>query len=182
MIILASQSPRRKELLQMAGVDFVCVPSDAEEVVPEGTSAEDMPFFLSKLKARDIAKRYPEDMVVGSDTLVIVDGKPLGKPKTKEDAFQMLRTLSGRTHMVVTGVTICQGQKEESFSSKTEVEFYPLEDQEIRNYIETGEPMDKAGAYGIQGKGCVLVKEIRGDYYTVMGLPVAETVRRLKDF
>jgi len=180
MFILASKSPRRKQLLEMVGFHFECIPSDAEEIVPEGMRPSEMPEFLSKLKAHDIKKGHPLDTVIGSDTLVVIDGHQIGKPKSEEEAFRMLKTLSGRTHEVFTGVTICFPDSEESFTSRTEVEFYELSDQEIWDYIKTGDPMDKAGAYGIQGIGAPLVKAVHGDYYTVMGLPVAEVVHRIR--
>lgn len=179
MLILASSSPRRKEILQMAGLDYICIPSDAEEIIPDGFPVDRISEYLSGLKAESVFRSHPEDTVIGADTVVIIDGTVLGKPKSKEDAFSMLKKLSGRVHTVTTGVTIFSGHQRESFTSSTEVEFYKLTDQEIRSYIETGEPMDKAGAYGIQGYGSVLVKKITGDYFTVMGLPIGETVRSL---
>lgn len=181
MIILASSSPRRKELLSMVGINYVCIPSQAEEIIPEGLPNESVSEYLSGVKAAEVFKAHPDDTVIGSDTTVMIDGEILGKPADREEAFLMLRKLSGKLHTVYTGVTILSPQCSESFTSKTEVEFFELSDEEILNYIDTGEPMDKAGAYGIQGKGAVLVKRIHGDYFTVMGLPVAETVRRLKE-
>ena len=180
MIILASQSPRRRELLTLAGVSFECIPSGVEEKVPEGLALEKLPEYLSGLKAGDVALRHPGNIVIGSDTLVEFDGTALGKPRGRADAARMLRALSGRCHQVYTGVTIVSPLGTESFTSVTEVEFYELTDAEIEAYIDTGEPMDKAGAYGIQGFGSVLVKRINGDYFTVMGLPLAETVRRIR--
>lgn len=180
MIILASNSPRRRELLTMAGIEYTCIPSDAEEIIPEGLPVQKVPEHLSRLKAEAVFASHPEDTVIGSDTIVFIDGMILGKPADKDGAFEMLRRLSGRTHTVYTGVTIMSPRGTDSFTSATDVEFFPLTDDEIRDYIATGEPMDKAGAYGIQGYGCVLVKKIDGDYFTVMGLPIAETVRRLR--
>ncbi len=180
MLILASQSPRRSELMEKAGFTFTCIPSHYEEVIPDHVPIPEVPRFLSLGKANDIFKDHPDDTVIGSDTIVAVDGQILGKPKNEEDAFRMLRLLSGKTHQVHTGVAILAPGREESFVSSTEVEFYDLSDDEIRAYIATGEPMDKAGAYGIQGKGCVLVKAIRGDYYTIMGFPIAEIAQRLR--
>lgn len=181
MIILASASPRRRELLTMAGVEYQCIPADIEETVPQGTPTEKITEVLSMQKAGAVFAQHPEDTVIGSDTVVVIDGKVLGKPKSEEEAFTMLKQLSGRVHTVYTGVTLCSPKGSCSFTSHTEVEFYPLKDEEIRDYIRTGEPMDKAGSYGIQGYGCVLVKRINGDYFTVMGLPIAETVRALRD-
>lgn len=181
MIILASASPRRKELLSMAGINYTCIPSDAAETVPEGLSASAIPEYLSGLKADAVFCQHPTDTVIGSDTIVYIDGRVLGKPGSKSEAYVMLKTLSGRKHTVYTGVTILSPGREDRFTSSTEVEFYELSDEEILNYIDSGEPMDKAGAYGIQGLGAVLVKRIIGDYFTVMGLPIAETVRRLRE-
>ena len=179
MLILASQSPRRKELMELAGLTFTCSPAKGEEKVPAGMAAVDEPAYLAARKAAEIAASHPQDVVVGSDTLVVLDGEPLGKPHTEEEAFSMLSKLSGKVHQVVTGVAILSPEGEDSFTTITNVEFYPLSEQEIRDYIRTGEPMDKAGAYGIQGKGALLIRGIEGDYYTVMGLPIAELVRHL---
>ena len=179
MIILASTSPRRKELLSMAGIEYTCIPSDAEEIIPDDLPADKVPEHLSFIKADAVFRSHPEDTVIGADTIVYVDGEILGKPKDKDDAFFMLKKLSGRTHTVFTGVTVISPAGRKSFTSSTEVEFYNLSDDEIQRYIETGEPMDKAGAYGIQGYGSILVKRICGDYFTVMGLPVAEVARAI---
>jgi len=181
MIILASASPRRKELLTRVGFDFQCIPSDAEEVIPEGTPVDRVTEHLSFRKAESVFATHREDIVIGSDTIVVIDGEILGKPKTPEEAFFMLKKLSGRIHTVYTGVTILSPKGRSSFTSATEVEFYPLSDKEILDYIATGEPMDKAGSYGIQDYGSVLVKRINGDYFTVMGLPIAETTRRIRE-
>lgn len=182
-LILASASPRRRELMEKLRVPFLCEPAAGEESVPEGTTAERTAELLSKGKAREVYGRHAgEDVtVIGSDTVVILSGQIMGKPADREDAFRMLRSLSGKTHVVSTGVTILGKNGEESFTSETEVTFYELTDEEIRSYIDTGEPMDKAGAYGIQGYGALLVKEIRGDYFTVMGFPIAEVYRRLHE-
>lgn len=180
MLILASGSPRRKELLAMVGRMYQCIPSDADETVPEGMEPQDIPEFLAVKKAAAVLEKYPEDIVLGADTIVELDGQVLGKPENEADAARMLRMLSGNTHMVYTGVAILSKDWEVHFSTVTKVEFYPLSEDEIQEYIATGEPMDKAGAYGIQGKGALLVKRIHGDYYTVMGLPVAEVERHLK--
>ena len=178
-LILASQSPRRRELLTLAGLEFDCIPSHAEERIPEGIAAKDVPAFLAECKARDILRSHPGNVVLGSDTIVVCDDEILGKPSDEEEAYQMLSELSGRTHKVYTGVAILSGETRKIFTTETSVEFYPLTEKEIRDYIKTGEPMDKAGAYGIQGRGALLVKKIDGDYYTVMGLPIAEVVRNL---
>ncbi len=178
-VILASASPRRKELLELITEDFKIIPSGVEETVPDGIPPEKQPEFLARLKAEDIAKKYPHDTVIGADTSVIIDNCVLGKPAGSKQAKDMLKMLSGRTHRVVTGCTVIKNGECHSFSSVTEVEFYPLTDGEIEDYIATGECFDKAGAYGIQGKGGLLVKAIRGDWFNVVGLPVAELARRL---
>ena len=136
---------------------------------------------LALQKAQAVAKDHRKSAVVGSDTVVALDGKILGKPHSESEAAEMLRSLSGRIHKVFTGVAIVCGEKVTSFFEETEVEFYPLTDQEILDYVATGEPMDKAGAYGIQGRGAVLVKRINGDYFNVMGLPISKVYRELKD-
>lgn len=179
-IILASQSPRRQELIAHIVSDFSVVVSKAEEVLPDGISPEDAPAYLAGLKAEDVAADYPDDIVIGADTVVILDGEVLGKPCDTDDAVRMLRALSGKTHTVITGCAIVKDGQKTSFSDITRVEFYPLDDREIMEYIATGEPFDKAGAYGIQGRGCVLVKRIEGDFFNVMGLPVARLKRELE--
>lgn len=179
-VVLASASPRRKELLGIITENFKIVPSGVEETVPDGILPEKQPEYLASLKALNIAKKNPHDIVIGADTSVIIDNCVLGKPVGREEAKNMLRRLSGRTHKVVTGCAVIKNGECRSFSSVTEVEFYPLTDVEIEEYIATGEPFDKAGAYGIQGKGGLLVKAIRGDWFNVVGLPVAELARTLK--
>ena len=177
MYILASASPRRRELFGLISDDFRIVPSNAEETAPDGIAAENLPERLARLKAGDIAAKYPFDTVIGADTVVILDGRVLGKPENPEDAVRMLTALSGKKHKVITGCAVCKNGACRSFSSVTEVEFYPLDDREISDYVATGEPLDKAGAYGIQGRGALFVKSINGDYFNVVGLPVA-TLRR----
>ena len=179
MLILASGSPRRKELLSLITDEFEILVSGCDEFVPEGTPAEKVPAILAEQKALAVAKLRPEDTVIGSDTVVVLNDEIFGKPKDKAHAHAMLKALSGKKHFVYTGVAVAENDKVRSFVQKTEVEFYELSDETIEKYIATGEPMDKAGAYGIQGKGSVLVKGIAGDYFNVMGLPVAETARFL---
>ena len=179
MIILASASPRRQELLSRIVPDYECIPSGCEEFVPEGTPAQEVPRLLAEQKALAVAKDHPDDLVIGSDTVVVLNGTIFGKPKDMADAHRMLRSLSGQKHFVCTGVAVAEKGSVRSFLQETEVEFYPLSEETIDAYIATGEPMDKAGAYGIQGKGAVLVKGIVGDYFNVMGFPVAETARFL---
>lgn len=179
-IILASGSPRRKELLNNIGIKFDVIPSNADETLPASLTPAQAVEYLSKTKAHDVFLSHPDCAVIGSDTVVACDGKILGKPKNETDAFKMLKMLSGKTHSVFTGVTIMTEDETVSFYEETKVTFYELTDDEINSYIKTGEPMDKAGAYGIQGKGCVLVKKIDGDYFNVVGLPAARTYRELK--
>ncbi|MBQ4643225.1 MAG: septum formation inhibitor Maf [Oscillospiraceae bacterium] len=179
MYILASGSPRRKELLSLIIPEYEVLVSGCEEFVSKGTPAEKVPAILAEQKALAVAKLRPDDTVIGSDTVVVLGGEIFGKPKDKDHAHAMLRALSGKKHFVYTGVAVAEKGEVRSFVQKTEVEFYELSDETIDRYIETGEPMDKAGAYGIQGKGSVLVKGISGDYFNVMGLPVAETARFL---
>lgn len=179
MLILASGSPRRRELLSLITDEFEILVSGCDEFVPEGTPAEKVPAILAEQKALAVAKLRPEDTVIGSDTVVVLNNEIFGKPKDKAHAHAMLKALSGKRHFVYTGVAVAEKGEVRSFVQKTEVEFYELSDETIEKYITTGEPMDKAGAYGIQGKGSVLVKGIVGDYFNVMGLPVAETSRFL---
>lgn len=181
-IILASASPRRSELMTLAGFEFDVICADIDELVPENALPQEVVMSLALQKAQAVAKDHGKSAVVGSDTVVALDGKILGKPHSEKEAVEMLRSLSGRTHKVYTGVAIVCGDKVTSFFDETEVEFYPLTDEEILDYVATGEPMDKAGAYGIQGRGAVLVKRINGDYFNVMGLPISKVYRELKDY
>ena len=183
MFYLASQSPRRKELLTLAGLSFEVLVSGCDETVPEGFTAEQTVQHLANQKCEAVLSLCKEeDTVLAADTIVVIDGNILGKPKDKSDAFNMLRSLSGRTHTVMTGVCIANGTKRREFVSKTDVTFYDLSDEEINAYIETGDPFDKAGGYGIQTQGVVLVEKINGDYSNVVGLPLAQCVRELRAF
>lgn len=183
MIILASGSPRRKELLSLITEDFAVIPADIDETANKNIELLKQPQHLAEKKARYIFENgHKNDIVIGSDTGVFIDGKMLGKPSDAENAKQMLRQLSGRKHLVVTGCSIISKDKCISFSEETTVEFYELSEKEIDKYLTTNEPMDKAGAYGIQGKGATLVKRIEGDYYNVVGLPVAVLKRKLEKF
>lgn len=181
-IILASASPRRKELMELAGYDFEVICADIVEVVPEEAMPQEVVMSLALQKAQAVAAEHKEAVVIGSDTVVALDGKILGKPHSEQEACEMLRSLSGRTHKVFTGVAIVYGGKVKNFFDETDVEFYSLGDDEIKKYVATGEPTDKAGAYGIQGKGSVLVKRINGDFFSVMGLPIAKLYREMSDF
>ncbi len=179
MLILASASPRRKELISIISKDVLIKPADVDESFSANIKAEAVPEMLAVRKASFIAKYHPDDTVIGCDTSVIIDGVILGKPTDTEDAKRMLRLLSGKTHQVITGCAIFKNGRSLSFSEVTDVTFYPLSDKEIDDYVNTFEPMDKAGAYGIQGYGSLLVKEIHGDYFNVVGLPVGKLNKML---
>ncbi|EIJ79040.1 Maf-like protein [Bacillus methanolicus PB1] len=179
-LILASSSPRRKELLENLHLTFEISKSEVDETFDPGMKPEEIVMELAFRKASFVAEKNPSSFIIGSDTIVVVDGKVLGKPHTKEEAFGMLKLLSGRTHSVFTGVAIVSPEKNATFFEKTDVTFWELTDEEIKAYISTGEPFDKAGAYGIQGFGSILVKQISGDYFSVVGLPVSKTVRELR--
>lgn len=178
-IILASASPRRKELLKLMIDEFEVRPSHADESLPDNISCENAAEFLACTKA-EFVKASEGEIIIGCDTVVVFENKILGKPKSREDCRDMLSTLSGNVHFVYTGVCIIGGGKKYSFTEKTRVEFYPLSEEEIEAYIATGEPFDKAGGYGIQGRGALLVKSIQGDYFNVVGLPVSRLNRELK--
>lgn len=185
-LILASASPRRKELLSELGLPFTVQPAPFDESAVSLSDPEQGACALARGKALATLQKLkaegslPEDfLVLGADTVVAHKGTVMGKPKDGEDAYCMLSDLSGDRHQVYTGVALLTEDKEAVFAVKADVTFYPLTEAEIRAYIATGEPMDKAGAYGIQGYGRLLVKEISGDYFNVVGLPVAETVRQI---
>lgn len=178
MLVLASKSPRRKELLSLITTDFIVKSAEVDETLPQGISPEEAVLYLSKIKAEPL--KNERDTVIGADTIVVLDGKILGKPHNDEEAFAMLRALSGREHSVFTGVTVISPEGEKSFFRETKVKFCELSDDEINDYIATGECRDKAGAYGIQGYGSVFVESICGDYFNVVGLPVSALYRALK--
>jgi septum formation protein len=179
-LILASGSPRRKELLEMANLPFEILASDIQERVPENATPEEIVQSLAYQKAKAIADMESDAYVLGADTIVVYNGLILGKPKTEQDAFETLKMLSGHTHEVLTGVAILSSRQKMTFYERTKVTFWELTDEEILNYIASGEPMDKAGSYGIQGRGSLFVKRIEGDYFSVVGLPIARTVRELR--
>lgn len=180
MIVLASNSPRRKQLMRLISPSFIIDPADIEESRAENIPLDRMPEFLALQKAQQVQKKHPDDIVIGCDTGVFINNMMIGKPSSDKTAFEILKMLSGKTHRVITGCAIIKGEQTLRFSQTTDVEFYPLTDEEMKAYIATGEPGDKAGAYGIQGKGALLVKEIRGDFYNVVGLPVALLSRKLR--
>lgn len=184
-MILASASPRRRELLLQVGITPEIVPSQADESV-DGRSPEEIVKELSRRKAESVAERLlgwenSEAVILGSDTVVSVDGRILGKPKDEAEAAEMIRLLQGRLHQVCTGVTLIFGDGTEpaTFAEKTDVEIYPMTEEQIERYVATGDPMDKAGAYGIQGCFAAYVKGIRGDYNAVVGLPVGRVCQEL---
>lgn len=179
-IILASGSPRRTELLDLIHIPHLVYPSTVEEKITDFESPEQVVKILSHNKAVDVANKFPNDLIIGADTIVVVDNKILGKPQVKEEAKAMLKKLSNRTHEVFTGVTIIYQKQTHSFISKAEVTFYTLTDEEIEEYIRTENVYDKAGAYGIQDSCAKFIKKINGDFYTIMGLPVAEVYQHLK--
>lgn len=182
-IVLASQSPRRRELLGKMGLEFTTRSPEIDEDAVQGLPAQELVKVLSREKALHIARAEdPDTVVIGSDTVVVLDGAILGKPASAAQAEEMLEGLSGRSHEVCTGITVCQGDKVVSQAEVTQVTFRTLTRQEIQQYVRTGEPMDKAGAYGIQGYGALLVEGIRGDYSSVVGLPVCRLGRILQDF
>jgi septum formation protein len=181
MLILASSSPRRAKLLKDAGLDFIVVPSHLEEFVDEKYKPAELVLELAKQKALCVAAKYPDDIIIGADTIVVFEDQVLGKPRDEEDAYRMLRLLSNDRHVVYTAVALVKGDQVKSFVSESEVWMKNLSDLEIKNYIKTGEPMDKAGAYAIQGEGGQLVDHYKGDFFTIVGLPLKELLEQLKN-
>ena len=177
-LILASNSPRRRHLLETAGIEFSVIPSDFDESSVSLASPEAHVKFLARAKAEDISARYPEIWIIAADTIVSIDNSILEKPASTAEARAMLKTLSARTHQVHTGYCICRKASRQQFTDcvTTDVTFKDLSDKEIEWYIASGEPFDKAGAYGIQGLGAFLVKRINGSYTNVVGLPVCEVL------
>lgn len=183
-IVLASGSPRRRELLERIGVtDFIVRVPDVEESVPDGLTPEETVACISREKAEASALLCrPEDIVITADTMVFLEHRRLGKPHSEAEALEMLTALQGRRHTVCTGVTVRQGGRLLTESESTDVFFRPATAEELRRYIQTGEPMDKAGAYGVQGRGSLLVERLEGDFFNVMGLPVLRLSRMLREF
>lgn len=192
-VILASASPRRKELLKNIFEDFQVMPADVDENVDFKVAVEKYPEKLAELKAEAVARENENSLVIGCDTIVLCDGKIYGKPADKKEAVEMIKSLSGKIHQVITGCCLCLKGQKLCFSSVTEVEFYNLTDSEIEKYVEIKEPentgstakyqwQDKAGGYGIQSAGMFLVKSIKGDYNNVVGMPVSELYHKIRDF
>jgi len=181
-IVLASASPRRRELLAMLGVEnFKIIPAVGEEIIDTGMTPDGIVCSLSRQKAEEVSKFCKmTDVIIAADTVVVLDGEIMGKPVDKAEAFQMLARLSGRTHRVFTGVTVILGENVITEYECTRVNFRVLTEREITAYIETGEPMDKAGSYGAQGIGSLFVEGIEGDFFNVMGLPLCRLSKMLK--
>lgn len=179
-VILASQSPRRRELMGLFHIPFTVRVPDADETMDPSGSAAQQVALVSRRKAEAVP-RGGDDVVIAADTIVVCDGEILGKPKSTEDASRMLHLLSGRDHQVMTGLTVLRGSRRETCTEITDIHFRPLTDREIAAYIRTGEPMDKAGAYGIQGGAALFAERLTGDYYNVMGLPVCRLGQLLRE-
>ena len=177
-LILASQSPRRQQLLQLLRVNFTVKPADIDEAMDPTLPPQQEVARVSRLKA-EATLRDPGDVVIAADTIVVLGNRVLGKPTDKADAITMLQALSGRDHQVMTGITVLRDGDAITHTEITDVHFRPLTEDEILSYVETGEPMDKAGSYGIQGYAAPFVEGIRGDYYNVMGLPVCRLQQML---
>src|SRR3989344_6268006 len=183
-IILASSSPRRKEILEKTGLPFIIDPSNSDEDMTQNLEPKDLAKALSLAKAKDVAKRHKNAIVIGADSIITLNGKVLGKPHTEERAIEMLTELSGSIHSAITGYTIIDTDSGKIVSDAVETKIYfrKLTQDEIKNYVATGKPLDKAGAYAIQGKGALFVEKIEGDYYNIMGLPLSAVVEKLKEF
>ena len=180
-VVLASASPRRRELLNLIGIAHEVRPANIDETMRPRETPRRHVERLAREKASAIAKRDPDLITIGADTIVVINRKVLGKPRDTDDAARMLALLSGREHMVTTAVAVSRGKKLRSAVEEVRVRFRRLRDDEIEAYIATGEPMDKAGAYGIQGYGATIVERIEGDYFSVMGLPVVRLIGLLRD-
>ena len=180
-VVLASGSPRRRQLLELIGIEHDVQPADIDESVRPRETPARYAERLAREKASVVASRDPDRITIAADTTVVVNKKVLGKPENEEDARRMLSMLSGREHTVITAIAVARGRKLRSAVEEVKVRFRRLRDDEIDAYIATGEPMDKAGAYGIQGYGATIVECIEGDYFSVMGLPLARLVDLLRD-
>lgn len=182
MIILASASPRRKELLEKNNVSFCCIPSSYEEKLDEKKSPMENVKALAHGKAMDVFSTHPDDFVIGSDTIVVLDDIILGKPIDENDAFRMLKMLQGKMHMVMTGVCFASKKEIKTVCSVSNVYFNKMTDEEINEYIDTKEPFGKAGSYAIQGIGKRYINHIEGDYYTIVGLPIDLVLEEIKNY
>jgi septum formation protein len=183
-IVLASESPRREEILRSAGLDFTTEASHYEEDLSIEMPPRELAVHLSREKADAVARRHPDAIVIAADTLVVLEGRVLGKPRTAEEAALMLRSLSGKAHSVITGYAVKDSGtgKTRSASVETRVWFRPLLDEEIAGYVKSGEPMDKAGAYAVQGRGGAFVERVEGDFLNVVGLPLNALLETLREF
>lgn len=181
-IVLASTSPRRQELLRQLGLAFRTVPSNFDEQVPEPMEPAALVRHLALMKAREVQSRVPDALIIGADTVVVLEGDILGKPRDREHAIAMLKRLSGREHQVMTGVALLKGERTLMAHEVTTVRFRSLDRGQIERYVDSGAPMDKAGAYGIQGRAAAMISSISGDYFAVVGLPLSRTVQMLSDF
>lgn len=181
-IILASASPRRTEILKLAKIDHLVIPSTCEEVIENGIEPFQVVESLSYQKAIDVFKSHQEDIVIGADTIVTIHGLILGKPHSKEEAIHMLELLSGKTHQVITGVTIMSNNQVKTFHEVTYVTFDELTINQIQTYIESENVYDKAGSYAVQGTFCKYISKIDGNYYNVVGLPISRLYKELKEF
>ena len=183
-IVLASGSPRRYELLKMIGIeDFTVIPDTAEEEIQPDMTPGQTVTAIAFQKASNVSRLCnSDDVIIAADTLVFLDGQPISKPVDREDAAEMLRSLSGRKHTVYSGVAIIRGADIAVHAERTDVYFRDMTESEITAYVDSGEPMDKAGAYGAQGKGAVFIERIEGDFFNVMGLPICRLTIMLRDF
>ena len=180
MLILASQSPRRRELLSMLGLDFTIITADIDETMDPALSIEDAVAEVCGRKAAAVGGSHPGDLIIAADTIVVLEDRILGKPHTEAEAKAMLRSLSGRHHTVMTAFSLWKDEKADTHVEKTHVHFRELTDEEIAAYVATGSPMDKAGAYGIQDQASIFVEALEGDYYNVMGLPLCSLAQKLR--
>ncbi|WP_033828293.1 Maf family protein [Bacillus andreraoultii] len=180
-LILASSSPRRRDILKQLVTSFEIISSNVDESVDKNLPPEEIVMNLAKRKASSVANNQQDAFIIGADTIVVFKNQILGKPADYDEAKQMLTTLSGNTHSVYTGTCIINGNDKRVFYEKADVTFWELTEEEIDRYIRTGEPLDKAGSYGIQGYGATLVKSIHGDFYAVVGLPIAKLYHTLKE-
>lgn len=180
-IILASQSPRRRELLALMGLEFTVITSDVEERPPQNTTVDAYVRALALQKAEAVASQHPDDCVIGADTVVYLDGDILGKPHTPENANKYLSRMQGRKHTVYTGVAVLSPGRADVRSATTDVTFSPMSQDEIDWYVSTGEPLDKAGAYGVQGPGSIFVERVEGNYFNVIGMPIPLLYQMLRE-